>query len=127
MTGTTGVLLLVPGVQARVLGQPQEQPRVLGEPGDALRLLLQQLERRERGGRVGRRQADAVDEAGRRVLEVLDDLACGRRCNRRSCRSDLLSVPIHRSTSRGLMPKCSLMPRPCRPIVPIEWASSTIR
>jgi len=39
---------------------------------------------------------------------------------------DLLRVPIQMSTSLGLTPKCSEMPRPVLPIVPIEWASSTI-
>ena len=39
---------------------------------------------------------------------------------------DLLRVPIQISTSSGLTPKCSAIPRPCAPIVPIEWASSTI-
>ena len=39
---------------------------------------------------------------------------------------DLLKVPIHISTSWGLILLYSLIPRPVFPSTPMEWASSTI-
>src|SRR3990172_1599384 len=42
------------------------------KPGYPLGLVLQQPDRRQGGGGVGRRDSDAVHEARRRVLQILD-------------------------------------------------------
>ncbi len=66
------------GVEMLLLGQVQEQPGPLVQPGDAFRLRFEQPERGQRGRGVRRRNAHAVNEAGGRVLEILDDgLAAG--------------------------------------------------
>ena len=61
------------GVEAAFAREGEEEARQLMEPGDALGLAPQERQGRERGGRVGRRDADAVDEPGGSVLEVFDE------------------------------------------------------
>ena len=61
-------------VETSFARESEEEARQRMEPGDALRLALQERQRGERGGRIGRRDADAVDEAGRGVLEIFDEL-----------------------------------------------------
>src|SRR5882762_6918293 len=62
------------GVDALLLGQPQEQPRPLVEPRNLLRVGLQLAQGLERRRGVRRRNAHAVDEPTRAVLEELDQL-----------------------------------------------------
>src|SRR5258708_4018398 len=63
----------VPGIEAARLRPREEMRRDPAQPGDALRLGVQQAERGERGTGICRRQADAVEEAGRRVFQVLNE------------------------------------------------------
>ncbi len=64
------------GIQAALAGQGEELLGALVEPGHALGLGFEQPQRGQGRGRVGRRHAGGVDEAGRRVLQVFDQ---GRR------------------------------------------------
>ena len=90
-----------------------------------LRLLLQDLERRQHGPpRAGGMEAVKISGAGV-VLEVVDDRFRRPRRSRRSRRSDLLKVPLMRSTSSD-RPKCSAAPAPVGADArPGECASST--
>ena len=74
MTGMIGLPAGVARVEAPFARESEKEARQLLEPDDALRLAREQRQGRERSGRVGRREADAVDEAGRGVLEVFDEL-----------------------------------------------------
>ena len=38
-----------------------------------------------------------------------------------------MKVPMHTATSAGLVPECSIMPRPVLPMAPMLWASSRYR
>ena len=87
---------------------------------------MQLAQRRERGRRVRRRDADAVDESRRRVLEVLHERARCRRCSRRSSRATCSACPSRCPRARGSTPACSAIPRPVAPSTPSECASSTM-
>ena len=61
------------GVDAARAARVEEEAGAPCRLRDELGVRLELAQRAERGGRVRRRDADGVDEAGGRVLEVLDE------------------------------------------------------
>jgi hypothetical protein len=89
-----------PRIEPALARESQEEARQRVEPCDALRLAAQDRQGGQRRGRVGRGNSNAVDEPGRRVLEILDECRIPR-CNRRSSREIWTACPSTRRRCRG--------------------------
>src|SRR5690606_34512737 len=69
-----GKALAGPDIQSRVSGAFEKEPTASLEALYPLRLLQHHLNGRQGGCREGRRHADAIDEARRRILQILNEV-----------------------------------------------------
>ena len=95
ITGVIG-LSLSPVLKPSAFEAGLEEPRVVPEPIDDLRLLLEDVERRDAGGGDRRRMRRREQERPRAVVQELDERL---RCRRRSRRA-------RRSPSTACRPEC---------------------
>ena len=112
-----------PGIEPPLAGEPEEEARQLPQAGDTLRLAIEDAQRSQRRRRVRRGDSNTVDKAGRRVLQVLDELggagdvpaAAGKRLGERAhpdvdggggdagVLADAAPGPPHRAERMGLV------------------------